>query len=150
MAGPRPRLTFVPYTGWEGGVGGGQGRRPWPSPHNLFLMRKGDFRVDFFRVEDFGVGGFPAVGGQAPEEAGLVAQFAGAAGGPHLEEQSGPPSRRGGFPPGPESVPRPPPWPPPCVYGGGSNGPGRWRPSAPGPPDSDPPASTPCRWPRPE
>jgi hypothetical protein len=41
-------------------------------------MGKGDFRIDFFRVEDLGGRDFPAVFPQAPEKAGLVAQLAGA------------------------------------------------------------------------
>ena len=48
-------------------------------PFHLGSVRKGDFRVDRFRVEDFGVRGLPAVGAEFPEKAGLVTQFAGAA-----------------------------------------------------------------------
>ena len=50
-------------------------------------MRKGDLRVDLLRVKDLGVGDFPILLAQAAVEAGLVAQLAGAAGGPHPDEQ---------------------------------------------------------------
>ncbi len=43
----------------------------------IYLMRKGDLRVDCFRVEDFGVRGLPALRGEAAEEAEEVAQFTG-------------------------------------------------------------------------
>jgi hypothetical protein len=61
--------------------------RPAPLPGKSPLMRKRGLRVDLFRVGGPGVSGFPALGAEAPEKAGPLAQFAGPARRPHFQEQ---------------------------------------------------------------
>ena len=111
-------------------------------------MGKGDLRVNLFGVEDFGVRHFPAAWGQAAKKAGLIAQFAGAARGPHFKQQLVSPAVEADLDDFLEMA-RSLPFGPPCASSGRNNGGGRWRRGVPWPPGSTAPASAPLPKPRP-